>query len=66
MRLYSDLMPVPGTSSAAAARSLADINADIRALWARGGRLTVEGRREYERLLAEWAAVVQRDVVEAA
>ncbi|WP_328904558.1 hypothetical protein OHR86_28435 [Streptomyces sp. NBC_00441] len=42
------------------------MNADIRALWARGGRLTPEGRREYERLLAEWAAVVRRDVAEAA
>ncbi|WP_181509235.1 MULTISPECIES: hypothetical protein [unclassified Streptomyces] len=50
----------------AAARSLTDVNADIRALWVRGGRLTPEGRREYERLLAEWAAVVQRDAVDAA
>lgn len=65
MRIYSDPMsaaPIPP----AAARSLADVNADIRALWARGGRLTPEGRREYERLLTEWAAVVQREVAEAA
>ena len=55
--------PAPG----AAARSLPEVNADIRALWEQGdGELTPEGRREYERLLAEWAAVVQRDVVEAA
>ena len=47
-------------------RSLAAVNADIRALWQRGGRLSAEGRREYERLLAEWAAVVRGDEVEAA
>jgi hypothetical protein len=47
-------------------RSLAAVNADIRALWGQGGELTLEGRLEYERLLAEWAAVVQRDAVEAA
>ncbi|WP_326739167.1 hypothetical protein [Streptomyces sp. NBC_01022] len=54
--------PSPGT----AVRSLAEVNADIRALWQRGGRLSPEGRREYERLLAEWAAVVRGDVTEAA
>ncbi|MEW1688843.1 hypothetical protein ACIQOF_10335 [Streptomyces sp. NPDC091265] len=53
-------------SPAAPARSLAAVNADIRALWQRGGRLSPEGRREYERLLAEWAAVVRGDGVEAA
>lgn len=52
----------PGT----AVRSLAAVNADIRALWVRGGKLSPEGRREYERLLAEWAAVIRGDVVEAA
>ncbi|MFI6646839.1 hypothetical protein ACIBI8_04310 [Streptomyces sp. NPDC050529] len=54
--------PMPGT----AMRSLAEVNADIRALWRRGGRLSPEGRREYERLLAEWAAVIRGDVAEAA
>ncbi|MFE9855637.1 hypothetical protein [Streptomyces sp. NPDC005780] len=58
-------MPTPPTPGSAV-RSLAAVNADIRALWARGGRLSAEGRREYERLLAEWAAVVRGDVVEAA
>ncbi|MCM2415699.1 hypothetical protein [Streptomyces sp. RKAG290] len=53
-------------SPASPARSLAAVNADIRALWQRGGRLSPEGRREYERLLAEWAAVVRGDGVEAA
>ncbi|MEU8623350.1 hypothetical protein [Streptomyces sp. NPDC048669] len=54
--------PAPATS----VRSLAEVNADIRALWQRGGRLSPEVRREYERLLAEWAAVVRGGAVEAA
>lgn len=54
--------PSPGT----AARSLAAVNTDIRALWQRGGRLSAEGRQEYERLLAEWAAVIRSGGVEAA
>jgi hypothetical protein len=48
-------------------RSPAEVNADIRALWERAGAvLPPEGRREYERLLVEWAAAVRADVVEAA
>jgi hypothetical protein len=48
-------------------RALTEVNADIRALWQRSsGRLSPEGRREYERLLAEWAVVIRGDVVEAA
>ena len=66
MRLYSDAMSTPCTPPATAARSLPEVNAAIRALWARGGRLTPEGRREYERLLAEWAAVVRGESAEAA
>ncbi|MCX5144652.1 MULTISPECIES: hypothetical protein [unclassified Streptomyces] len=59
-------MPTPPTP-ATSVRSLAEVNADIRALWQRSsGRLSPEGRREYERLLAEWAAVVRGDAVEAA
>lgn len=58
-------MPTPPTP-ATSVRSLAEVNADIRALWERGGRLSPEGRREYEQLLAEWAAVVRGDVIEAA
>ncbi|WP_168713618.1 hypothetical protein [Streptomyces sp. A0642] len=58
---------MPSASSRATpVRSLAAVNADIRALWERGGRLSPEGRREYERLLAEWAAVVRGDGAEAA
>ncbi|WP_328721979.1 hypothetical protein OHT52_22460 [Streptomyces sp. NBC_00247] len=55
------------SSDAAPARSLPVVNADIRALWQRGGgRLSPEARREYERLLAEWAAAVRGDTAEAA
>ena len=37
-------------------RSAAVVNAEIRELWRRAGRvLTVEQRREYEGLLVEWA-----------
>ncbi|MFD6423553.1 hypothetical protein [Streptomyces sp. NPDC060198] len=55
------------SSDAASARSLPVVNADIRALWQRGGgRLSPEARREYERLLAEWAAAVRGDTAEAA
>ncbi|WSJ21225.1 hypothetical protein OG384_04080 [Streptomyces sp. NBC_01324] len=55
-------MPTP-PSPATSVRSLAEVNADIRALWLRGGRLSSEGRREYERLLAEWAVVVRSGVI---
>jgi hypothetical protein len=48
-------------------RSPDAVNEDIRALWARSGAvLSPEGRREYERLLVEWATAVRADVVEAA
>ncbi|WSQ54644.1 hypothetical protein OG233_27755 [Streptomyces sp. NBC_01218] len=52
----------PTSCDAAAARPLPVVNAEIRALVrAHGGRLSVEGRREYERLLAEWAAAMRGD-----
>ncbi|MET7524944.1 hypothetical protein ACFYSJ_23710 [Streptomyces sp. NPDC005248] len=55
------------TSPATTVRSPDAVNEDIRALWARSGAvLSPEGRREYERLLVEWAAAVRADVVEAA
>jgi hypothetical protein len=54
--------PAPGS-----VRSADVVNEEIRALWARaGGVLTVEQRREYETLLAEWTAALRADVVEAA
>ncbi|WP_037822201.1 hypothetical protein [Streptomyces sp. NRRL B-24720] len=54
-------------SPATPVRSPDAVNEDIRALWARSGDvLSPGGRREYERLLVEWAAAVRADVVEAA
>ncbi len=48
-------------------RSVADINDDIRQLWARaGGVLTHEQRAEYGRLLGEYAAAVAARIVKAA
>lgn len=53
---------VPGS-----ARSAAAINEQIRALLARsGGTLTVEQSREYDGLVAEWAAAARGEVTEAA
>lgn len=42
----------PGSTPA---RSAADVDAEIRALWV-DGVLPEEQRREYERLVVEWAA----------
>jgi hypothetical protein len=42
------------------ARSAAVVNAEIRALWLRaGGRLSVEERQVYARLVVEWAEAVR-------
>lgn len=58
---------MPPASSPGSARSAAAINEQIRALWARaGGTLTVEQKREYDGLVAEWAAAVRGEVTEAA
>ncbi|MEU8829300.1 hypothetical protein [Streptomyces sp900116325] len=57
----------PTSSPATPVRSPAAVNEDIHALWERSGNvLSPEGRREYARLLVEWAAAVRADVVEAA
>lgn len=49
------------------ARSVADINDDIRALWAgAGSALTTEERRRYSKLLVEYAAAVAARIVKAA
>ncbi|MFF0290689.1 hypothetical protein [Streptomyces sp. NPDC005262] len=54
-------------SPATPVRSPDAVNEDIRALWERSGAvLSPEGRREYERLLVEWAVAVRTDAVEAA
>ncbi|MEU1598133.1 hypothetical protein ABZ468_36200 [Streptomyces sp. NPDC005708] len=45
------------TPQPAAERSADEVNEEIRALWFRsGGTLSMEERREYERLVKEWAA----------
>lgn len=39
-------------------RTAAEVNEEIRALWSRsGGTLNGDQRREYQRLVLEWAAV---------
>ena len=56
-----DLTP-PGS-----ARSAAEVNEQIRALWLRaGGALSAQEREEYEMLVVEWAAAIRGRVVEAA
>ncbi|MFF6999904.1 hypothetical protein ACFY93_33930 [Streptomyces sp. NPDC008313] len=46
------------TPESAVERSAADVNEEIRALWFRaGGTLNIEERREYQRLVTEWASV---------
>ncbi|MHC0433174.1 hypothetical protein ACX6XY_23805 [Streptomyces sp. O3] len=43
------------------------MNDQIRALWEGArGRLSMEERREYERLVTEWAAARRSEVVEVA
>jgi uncharacterized lipoprotein YddW (UPF0748 family) len=45
------------TVEAACERSAAEVNEEIRALWIRsGGTLTLEQRKQYQRLVLEWAA----------
>jgi hypothetical protein len=49
------------------ARPAADINDEIRDIWARArGPLTTEERRRYSKLLIEYAAAVRKRVVSAA
>ncbi|WP_416520385.1 hypothetical protein [Streptomyces achromogenes] len=49
------------------ARSAAELNERIRALWLRaGGTLSAQERSEYERLVIEWAAAVRGRITEAA
>jgi hypothetical protein len=48
-------------------RSAAEINQEIRALWPHPSVRLDDGQRAvYERLIAEWAAAVRAEVVEAA
>lgn len=52
----------PKSASPGSVRSAADLNEDIRALWQRAdGQLSAEQRREYQRLVTQWAAAVQAE-----
>ncbi|GHH26823.1 MULTISPECIES: hypothetical protein [Streptomyces] len=54
--------PPPGS-----ARSAAELNERIRALWLRaGGTLSAQERAEYELLVIQWAAAVRGRIIEAA
>ncbi|MGW0795206.1 hypothetical protein [Streptomyces sp. NPDC002692] len=54
--------PTPGSDLSAA-----EINEQIRALWARaGGTLSEVDRREYEQLVVAWASAVRAELVRAA
>ncbi|MEU6661287.1 hypothetical protein [Streptomyces sp. NPDC046821] len=51
------------TSEPVTARSAAEVNERIRALWlSAGGRLSAEERVEYEALVVEWAAKMREAV----
>lgn len=57
----------PNSSASGPARSAAAVNAEIRRLWVDPRvRLSEEQRAVYELLIAEWAAAVRAEVVEAA
>ncbi|MEU9336308.1 hypothetical protein AB0D49_24515 [Streptomyces sp. NPDC048290] len=57
----------PDSKARRFARSAAEVNEQIRALWLRaGGSLSTQERAEYELLVVEWAAAMRGDIVEAA
>lgn len=57
----------PNPSASGGVRSAAAVNAEIRRLWVDPRvRLSEEQRAVYELLIAEWAAAVKAEVVEAA
>jgi hypothetical protein len=48
-------------------RSAAEVNEEIRALWFRtGGTLSMEERRQYQRLVLEWAEAPPQSPTQAA
>ncbi|MFI1166599.1 hypothetical protein ACH4UM_24085 [Streptomyces sp. NPDC020801] len=58
---------IPTPPAQGCARSAAELNAQIRALWSHPAvPLTAEQREEYRRLLAELRQVERGDVVKAA
>ena len=57
----------PEAQACGPVRSADDVNADIRALMLRAGsHLKPEDRAVYQQLIAEWAAAVRAEIVEAA
>ncbi|MDX3837380.1 hypothetical protein [Streptomyces europaeiscabiei] len=57
----------PEHLSRGSVRSAADLNDRIRALWQHAdGSLSAQERAEYELLVAEWAAAIRGDIIEAA
>ena len=57
----------PDSLPSGSARSAAEVNERIRALWLRTrGTLSAQERAEYELLVVQWAAAVRGEVVEAA
>ncbi|MFD3924540.1 hypothetical protein [Streptomyces sp. NPDC058614] len=55
------------TPEPASERSAAEVNEEIRALWFRtGGTLSMDERREYQRLVLEWAEAAPHSPTRAA
>ncbi|MET7287256.1 hypothetical protein [Streptomyces sp. NPDC005573] len=57
----------PDAMPSGSARSAAEVNEQIRALWLRAsGSLSARERAEYELLVVEWAAAIREQIIEAA
>jgi hypothetical protein len=57
----------PDSKAPGSARSAAEVNERIRALWRRaGGSLSAQQRAEYELLVVQWAQAMREEVLEAA
>ncbi|MFJ9349135.1 hypothetical protein [Streptomyces sp. NPDC101237] len=57
----------PDSRTPGSARSAAEVNELIRALWLRaGGILSAQERAEYELLVVEWAEAIRARIIEAA
>ncbi|CAK7282607.1 MULTISPECIES: hypothetical protein [Streptomyces] len=57
----------PDSLPPGSARSAAEVNEQIRALWLRaGGSLSAQERAEYELLVVEWAEAIREEIIQAA
>ncbi|TWV56000.1 hypothetical protein FRZ03_05415 [Streptomyces misionensis] len=57
----------PDSPPLGSARSAAEVNEQIRALWRRaGGSLSAQERAEYELLVVEWAEAIREEIIQAA